>query len=203
MASPVNLMAEMSKGWFYGDAGIVTSTDPIRSRIRQAILYGLRNRIVSGDSLIRYSSDGDTTVDTNGYYFTIKNAYDPPRDEQNMSEYPCVNVELEGEQCENTANVQIDQNQSLLHNSFILKLDVYMSDINDPALAQDKVLADIQRYFGANYHIPDSNGDSTAFNIYYDSSIPWGTRRTEPNTGITARFRVWYRQKLTKPYESG
>ena len=181
----------------------IPSTLPVRSRIRSAALYGLRNRIISGGTAIRYSSSGNTTVSSEGYYNTISRAFDPSRTFEQFDEYPCVNVFVDNEDCDNVSNVQIDQNQGLLHNSFILQMDCFLNDNNDPALAQDKILHDIQKYFGINYYIPDENGVATAFNCYYDSSLTFGTDRTTPNCGITIRYRVWYRQQLTNPSQSG
>src|SRR4030065_32967 len=160
----------------------ILSTLPVRSRIKSAALYALRNRIISGGNAIRYA-DSNTTISTEGYYNTITRAFDPPRTYEQFDEFPCVNVFFENEDCENNSNVQTDQNQGLLHNFVILRMDVFLNDNNDPALAQDKVLHDIQKYFGINYFIPDENGAATAFNCYYDSCEPFGTDRTSPNCG--------------------
>jgi len=177
----------------------IPSINPIRSQIRDAVLYALRNRIIGGGIAIRYSSEGNTTVSDAGYYHTIRHAFDPPRTFEQMQEFPCANVYIDAESCENAANVQIDQNQAALHNSFTLVMEICINETNNPALIQDQILADIQKYFGINYFIPDSAGNATCFNCYYLSSDPWGTDRTRPNCGITVNYIVWYRQKLTDP----
>ncbi len=176
---------------------------PVRSRIRDAVLYSLRNRILANGTAIRYSDAGNTTVSSEGYYNTVTRAFDPPRTYEQFDEYPSINVFIDGESCDSASNVNTDQNQALLHNSFILQMDCFLNDINDPALAQDKILHDIQKFFGINYYIPDESGNATAFNCYYDSSSPFGTDRTSPNSGITIRYRIWYRQQLTNPSQSG
>ena len=155
---------------------------PVRSEIRQAAIYGLK-----------------TMTPTTGYYFDMKHVFDPPNDMVNIHEYPSVNIFTDDEACANVADVKLEGNEGLLHNQMTLRFDCYLNDINNPALAQDKMLADVQKYFGTNYKIPDSNGDPTCHECYYDSCDPWGTERTVPNCGITVRFKVWYRQKRTNP----
>lgn len=181
----------------------VPTVEPIRSRIRQAAIFGIENRIISGGSAIRYSDLGDTTVRAAGYYYTFSRAYDPPTSIDKMKDFPQCNVFMEDEFCTNVDNVQQDQNESKLHNSFTLVLDCVSTNVNDPALTQDRMLSDIQTYFGINYYIPDSNKAKTAFNCYYESSSPWSTTENKPRTGITIRYRVWYRQFLSNPAVTG
>jgi len=180
----------------------VPTVEPVRAQIRQACLYGLRNRIIAGGNAIRYGAT-DSIVSTSGYYNTMRRAYDPIRTRGNMEEFPACNVKIEDEFSENVSNVQKDQNQALLSNSFVLSMDCFLNDTNDPALEQDRILADVQKYFGINYFIPDVNGNATAFNCYYDSSVPHGINTNKPESGILIRYRVWYRQELTNPGQSG
>jgi hypothetical protein len=177
----------------------IPSNLPVRSRIRNAVLYALRNRIKSGEPTVKYAASGNTTVANEGYYLTIKNAYDPPRHFDQMPEFPAVNVFISNESCEDTSNTQIEQNTFLLSNSFILRLECFIHNVNDPDLECDKLLADLQRYFGTNYSIPDENGVSTAMAIYYSGSEILGTESTRPNIYINVEFKVWYRQRNNNP----
>ena len=163
------------------------SKDPVRSRIRQAAVYGLKNRITTAG----------------GYWNNVKRAYDPVRTYEQFDVYPCINVSTENEICDNASDFTIEQQQLRLHNSFILQMVAFLNDNNDPALAEDKILADIQMYFGKNFRIPDSAGTATAFNCYYEGAEPIGTNRTKPNTGIIVKYRVWYRQFSTDPAIAG
>lgn len=160
--------------------------DPARSCIRQAAVYGLKNRINEGE-----------------YWNTVKRAYDPIRTYEQFDEFPCFNVSIESEISDNASNITIEQQQLKLHNSFNLQMVAYLNDNNDSALAQDKILADVQKYFGLNYRIPDINNIPTAFNCYYLSSIPFSTNRNKPNCGIIIQYKVWYRQFLTDPAQAG
>lgn len=181
---------------------MVPNNLPIRSRIRQAVLYALKNRIKSGGQGLRYTPTGNELVSDEGYYLSIKNAYDPPRSFEQMPEFPSVNVFCTSETCEDTTNTQIQQNTSLLSNSFTLRLECFIHNENNPALECDKLIADIQRYFGINYHIPDENGNATAMTIYYSGHEVSGTETTRPNIYVAIDFRVWYRQRTTDPTKS-
>lgn len=161
------------------------SGTPVRSKIRSAAIAGLK-----------------TMNPASGYYRDVKHVFDPPNDMMNINEFPSINVFTDEEECANSADVKLEGNEGLLHNSFVLRMECYLNNNNDPALEQDKMLADVQKYFGSNYKIPESGavgGTPTCHECYYDSCDPWGTERTVPNCGITVRFRVWYRQKRTDP----
>lgn len=177
----------------------IPATLPVRSRIRQAVLYGLRNRIISGNPTVRYSNSGNSTVSNEGYYLTVRDAFDPPRSIDQMSNFPAINVFCASESCEDTSNTQIQQNTFLLSNSFILRLECFIHNENDPALECDKLLADLQRYFGTNYFIPDSTGNATAMTIYYSGHEIMGTETTRPNIYMNVEFKVWYRQRSDNP----
>lgn len=163
-------------------------TTSIRTKIRDAIQWGLTQ-----------------ITTTNGYNYTVTNAYDPPRSLENMSDFPCINIHYGNETATNSqvGSHLVAGNESLLHNTFSCEFDCVLSDIDDPQLAQDKILADLQKYFGTKHWVPDSDGAATAFNIIYESSEPWGIHEKRPLTGITVRFNVWYRQVVGNPGVSG
>lgn len=157
-------------------------TLPVRSRIRSAIIYGLKQ-----------------ITKANGYYNDIVSVYSPERSPENQSNYPIINVYIENEQCENSYNTRINQNEGALRNSFIIRMTCYIKSSNDTELEKDKILADIQKYFGNYYWIPDSGGNATCQVCYYDSSDPFGAYENSPNGGIVVNYRVWYGQKITDP----
>lgn len=177
----------------------VPSLNPVRSRIRQAILYALRNRIKSGEPTVRHSASSTGIVSNEGYYLTILDAFDPPRTVEQMVQFPSINVFCINEVCEDINNTQIQQNTSLISNSFILRLECFIHNENDPALECDKLLADLQRYFGTNYFIPDENGNATAMAIYYAGHEILGTEMTRPNIYMNVDFKIWYRQRTNNP----
>ncbi len=189
--------------WFGVSAATAVSTLPIRSQIRNAALYALRNRLISGGEAIAYKDGNETTVATEGYYNTVARAYDPPRDYERFDEFPCFNVSILDENSSVQSHEQCSPGNGNIYNSFTLEMTGYIQDNNDPALAQDKLLADVQKYFGINYWIPDSEGRATATVCSYESCEPFGTEDNRPRTGVIIRYKVWYDQKLTNPSQSG
>jgi hypothetical protein len=144
---------------------------------------------------------GQITV-ANGYNNTVREIHDPPIEANAMKEFPAFNV-FEGEDlCENALgnlHEQTGGNQCKLFNSLILELDGYLNVVETPRKARNKLLADVQKYFGLHWNIPDINGTASAFNCMYLSSVPFGVEVNKPLVGITIRLRVWYDQKLTDP----
>lgn len=161
-------------------------SDSVRMKIHSAIKYHL-SQITAGSE----------------YYNTIraKNIYDPPVSLQRFNEYPSVNVIWGREDCQNRnpgSHGQVGGNIGLLHNDFVVDFDCVIPHHNDPALEQNKMLADIQKKFGIRYALPSSDGSASgAFNCFYASSEPWGTR--ESLTGITVSVVVWYMQLSNNP----
>ena len=177
------------------------ATNPVYTNIRTAAIYGIENRINPALAGIRYADSGNVTVHTNAYYYNWVRAFDPPRSFEQFQEYPSCNVYVDSDISFNRDNLQLDQNKAQLSNMFLLNFDCIHTDINNQSLARDKMLADLQTYFGLNYYIPDSTGAQTAFLCYYDSSEPFMTEGTKPKIGITVRFKVWYNFTLTNPRE--
>lgn len=175
------------------------ATEAVYTRLRQAAIYGVENRINPALDAIRYSDAGDVTVYSDAYYYNWVRAFDPPRNFEKFQEYPSCNVFVENDASFNSDNTQLDQNQGKLLNAQILSFDCIHTDTNNQSVARDRMLADLQTYFGINYYIPDLNGAQTAFNVYYDSSIPFMTEGNNPKVGITVRFKVWYNQTLINP----
>jgi len=172
---------------------------PVLYRIRSACKYALTNRIVSGGESIRYSNDGNTTIDTVGYYNSLKYCYDNPITYEAATGFPFINMFIDHEDCSTGSDSRLDQNSGMLHNKFSLRLEVFLNTNTNQSYLMDTILADLQRYFGINYYIPDSEGNATCMNCYYSGSDRWSLDINNPICGITVLFDVWYRQKLIDP----
>jgi hypothetical protein len=141
-------------------------------------------------------------TEASGYQSTTKNVYDPPIDVGAMQEFPCFNVFEGPDDCSNVnSNVheQTGGNQCKLFNSFIVEMDGYINDKNTPRKTRNKLLADVQKYFGLHWNIPSSSGTATAFACMYAGSTPFGEDVNVPQSGVTIRLKIWYDQKLTDP----
>jgi len=172
---------------------------PVITRIRKAVVYSVENRIISGGQTIRYSNSGNNIIDDYGYYMSYPHCYDTPRSYETFSEFPSINLFIDIENSNANANVQIDQNSGMLHNKFSMRFEVFLNCTQDVTTIMDCACADLQRFFGVNYYIPDSSGIATASHCYYTGSERWGVSLGEPVVGITVRFDVWYRQRIIDP----
>lgn len=132
----------------------------------------------------------------NGYRSTVWQVYDPPKNIAQISEFPSCNLYWGRESNENDGIVG---NNQLLDIRFSFLLSFVLSDINDQALEQDKILADVQQRFGKYFYIPGSDGNRTAFNSIFRYSEPWSHESQKPRCGIDIEIDVWYRLKIDNP----
>lgn len=132
----------------------------------------------------------------NGYRSTVWQVYDPPKNIAQMSQLPACNLYWGRESNDNDGIVG---NNQLLDVQFSFILSFVLSSINDPALEQDKILADVQQRFGKYFYIPGSDGNRTAFNCIFRSSEPWSHQSQTPRCGIDIEIEVWYRLRIDNP----
>ena len=139
----------------------------------------------------------------NGYNNTVVKVYDPPIGIGEMQQFPCFNYFEGADDCTNVSQPNVHQqtggNQAKLFNGFIAELDGYLNKATTPRKARNTLLADVQKYIGLHWNLPDANGNPTAFNCMYAGSVPFGEQANLPQTGMTIRLRIWYDQKLTDP----
>lgn len=167
--------------------------DPVKERIIDAIVWGLQQ-----------------ITTAKGYTNTVRRVYDPPVSFLEMEEFPAINV-FEGEEsCANSnqgSHLQTNGNNAMLHNSFVVTFDCVLTTTPNQSSARGdriKFLADLQKYFGTNYWIPDQYGRATARCCFYQSSAPFGIEGNRNDlTGITCDFIVWYDQELVNPTVRG
>jgi hypothetical protein len=150
---------------------------------------------------VQYGLQSITTA--SGYNNTVVNAYSPPIELSAIQGTPSINIYEGTDICSNTvkpgAHTQTGGNQAKLFNSFILDLQCVMNVVDSPRKARNGFIADVQKYFGLHWNVPDVNGIPTAFNCMYHSSTPWGQLANSPQFGFDIWFQVWYTQYLTDP----
>lgn len=132
-----------------------------------------------------------------GYNYTYIDVFDPPVNMEQMSTYPTVNILYGTERRQ--GNIHEIGNNPLYDLLLPVQFDVFLNDINNTTLAQDKTLSDFQKYFGLNYYVKPNGGDRTVFEIAYLSSSIWGTERESPNCGISIDFEVFYSIRVNNP----
>jgi hypothetical protein len=155
--------------------------DSVKTKIRSALKACIKEITVAG-----------------GYNYSFTDVFDPAINMEQMSTYPTVNI-LYDEERRLGDRYKIGNNP-LYDIMLPVQLDVFLNDVNDTSLAQDKVLADIQKYFGYNYYCKPSGGDRTLFELIWLSDTPWGTEREVPNCGISIVFELYYSIQVHNPY---
>lgn len=156
-----------------------TTPTLIRTKLREALVYSL-----------------EQITEANSYWVTLRRVYDPPKNMDEMTEFPTVNLLIGKEE---RMNDRLLGNNSLLDLKWTVRIDVFLSESNNPPAEIDRVVASVQKYFGHNYYIPGSDGNRTAFNCIYLSSEPFGTELSEPNCGVSIELETFYRIQLTNP----
>lgn len=132
-----------------------------------------------------------------GYNYTYNDVFDPPINMEHMTSYPTVNI-LYGPERRIGDRYKVGNNP--LYDILLpVQFDVFLHDVNDTSLAQDKALADIQKYFGFNYYVKPAGGDRTVFEALWTGSTPWGTEAEVPNCGISIDFDIYYSIRVHDP----
>jgi hypothetical protein len=131
-----------------------------------------------------------------GYNYSYIDVNDPPMNMEKMTRFPAVNI-LYG-----TERRQGDRymgNNPTLDIFLPVQFDVFINEISNTTLAQDKVIADFQKYFGENYYVKPVAGDRTAFNCIWLANTIWGTQVEKPSCGVSIDFEFFYSIKLNDP----
>jgi hypothetical protein len=131
-----------------------------------------------------------------GYNNTYLDVFDPIRNMELMTRYPSVNILLGPERRQGE---RFMGNNPILDILLPVQFDVFLNSINDTSLAQDKAIADFQKYFGFNYYIKPAASNRTVFNCIWLGSTIWGTEREVPNCGVSIDFEVFYSIRLNDP----
>jgi hypothetical protein len=164
---------------------MTVSTISVRDRIIDAWIAGLK-----------------TITKANGYYNNVANVFDPPIGIMEMNQYPSCNMLYDDETCMNSEvgmHLQTGGNNAILQNRFAIKMLWFLSENNAPRKAQNMMLADVQKFFGYHWNVPDENGNTTAWTTIYAGSALMGIQDEVPQTGLEIRYNVWYRQQLVNP----
>jgi len=168
----------------------VAKEDPAVSKLIDAILFGL-----------------DQITTDNGFYNTIAETTDiiqVPGD--GMNQFPFVVLHVGDDESANKnlgSRTSNGQNMELLHNSFDIMFETYSICEDVPRKEAQKQIADLQEYFGKNFHLPDSLGISRTFNMIYSRSGFRSLKTNVPNLISLTEFRVWYRILSTDPTKLG
>jgi hypothetical protein len=157
----------------------------LRERIRNAVEYGLKTLITEGLGYFNVYEEVNTEIVTHaerGYF-------------------PSIDLFWGDETYTNT--LQGGHSTGLYEKVADLFVDVWINDNENMALAKERVVADIEKFFGTNYTLPDSNGNATAFNAVIQRNTHFGARSEKPRGGVSFLVKVYYRIQLTNPNIGG
>lgn len=89
----------------------------------------------------------------------------------------------------------------VMFDCYVLGNDCKEFDAADIVLARENILADLEKYFGTFYFLPDpvEGRAETAFNIIITANNIFGIKATEPNGGMEVETEISYRILLTDP----
>lgn len=165
-----------------------SNTVSVRTRIREAIAYGVKNTISK----------------SNGYFNDIGEVFvNTVANTSGRSNYPSIDILWVKERYTN--NVQGGNSLGGYNKIATVFLDCYLfaekckDSAADIVTKRENIVADIEKYFGTNFIIPDSNGDATAFNSIVVSNVIHGIDATAPKGSVEIQLEVYYRIELTDP----
>lgn len=188
----VNSSITMGLASFFQPTGASGNTS-VRTRIREALANGIKTTITK----------------TNGYFNDIGEVnVNAVITNNGRKKFPSIDVLWIGERYTNNFS---GGNSLGGYNKFAtILLDCHLFEDNcsldpqDIVLARETMLADLEKYFGTFYYLPDpvNSRDETAFNSIITGNEIFGIEVTEPRGGIQVRLEVSYRIELTDPTQT-
>lgn len=166
----------------YGVGSLVLPTQQsVREKIRSAVAYGVKNTITKANGY--YNDIGSVDVQANSY--------------SKIKEFPNVSLLWLNEQYTNS-----NSGGHTLHayeKITELLIEAWFNVNQDMVLQRENFIADIEKYFGVYYYIPDANGVATCFSSMLISNNIFGMEENEPKGGVQLTLRIWYRVDIDNP----
>ena len=163
----------------------------VRTRIREALADGIKNRINKND----------------GYFFNIGEVHvNAPANNGNRKAFPSVDILFVTERYTN--NRQGGGSLGGFNKFATILIDGHLFEdkcnllIEDIVLMRENFVADIERFVGNFFFIPDSSGVETAFSTIPINNDTYGIKSTEPLGGVEVIIEVSYRIEQKNPTQS-
>jgi hypothetical protein len=154
-----------------------------REKIRAAVIHGLINRL---------------TIQ-NGFYNQFVKAFSESINIEMVKEFNSLSVTWGNENYTN--NVSGGNSLGMYNKIAELNLHFFLKETEEMPMTilKERVIADIEKYFGTFYYIPDANGNFTAFNCCLEYNTPDGVGAYRPLGEVAMVLKVYYRTSLTDP----
>ena len=173
----------------------VTHPTSIRTQIREAMAWGLMN----------------LTGKANGYKLDMGEVHvNAPANDNARKKYPSIDIIWLQERYTNNVNGGnslggYNKIASVLVSGRLVENQCSLTP-EDIVLLREHFIADIEKFFGTYYYIPDStypaDGNWTVFNSILVNNTPYGIEATEPKGGVDMELEVYYRIELTNPNQT-
>lgn len=167
-----------------------SNTVSVRTRIREAMAWGLKN-------LIKKS---------NGYFLDISEVNVNKKSISGNRVFPSIDIDWLREDY----NTNIDGGGSLGGWNKVANISLYcylkekkcQTAGEEVVLLREKMIADLEQYFGRYFSIPDSTGYNTAFNSVITDNYIFGMEENEPFAGVQVDIELHYRILQTDPTQT-
>jgi hypothetical protein len=141
-----------------------------------------------------YNLQQITTAGGYNYDLSVDNQ---PREPDEIVNFPYGNIVEQPVDVENYTNKGLQG--YLMNKEMKLSIDLYHNDVNNPNLAQEKMLWDLEKRLMNYPHIPNSSGYRTAVECMLQENQAFNVEDNSPITGISAKLSVYYRQNILNP----
>lgn len=174
---------------FFQPTGGANGTS-VRTKIREALANGIKTTITK----------------SNGYFNNIGEVHvNAATNNTSRKAYPSIDVIWIDERYTN--NFQGGNSLGGYNKFARVMIDCHLfddqcsMDPQDIVLVRETILADMEKYFGTFYYLPDpiEGRAETAFNTIITSNNIFGIEATEPKGGIEITLDISYRILLTDP----
>lgn len=161
----------------------------IRTNIRSALAYGIKNNIKKG----------------NGYFNDIGEVHvNAVASNSRRNNYPSIDIIWLRERYTN--NIKGGNSLGGYNKIATVALLCYLfadacapNNVGEIVLLRENIIADLEKYFGINFFIPDQAGNRTAFNCIINSNTVHGIQATEPYGPVEVELEIYYRIELADP----
>jgi hypothetical protein len=175
--------APVTLGYFHVDR-----PDSVRTRIREALAWGIKNRITKA----------------NGFNLDIGEVHvNAPANDNDRKVWPSVDILWLPERYINNIRGENSLGGFNKIGTILIEGHLFENQCDlvpeDIVLKREMFIADMEKYFGIYYYIPDSGGVATAANSIPISNTPFGIKSTEPKGGVEFEIEVYYRIEQADP----
>ncbi len=165
--------------------GVLSLQTPqsVREKIRAAAAWGIANTITKANGY--YNNIGEVNVQEVSY--------------SKRKRFPSIDLLWGNEKY--LSDVPGGHTTGAYEKMAPLYIECWIEEAESDTMTvfRETIIADIEKYFGTNYYIPDSDGNWTAFNCMLNNNNLFGMTENNPKAGVELQLDVYYRIDLTNP----